>query len=125
LTKAYGLQLLLGILLGNNQSQLAQIAADLAAGVTMLAFSRDAENESDEYSVKYLFNTAYDATGVKGFFEKIEGSSQPPEFLSTHPSPDNRYDHILEVKASLDSIFGPRNGNTFVESYNQFKSTLP
>lgn len=121
LTKAYGIQLLLGIVLGNNQSQLAQIAADLAAGVAMLAFSRDAENEADEYSVKYLYNTAYDATGVKGFFEKIGGSPQPPEFLSTHPNPDNRFDHIVEVWQTL----GGKTGGTFEESYNQFKSTLP
>ena len=121
LTKAYGIQLLLGILLGNNQNQLAQIAADLAAGVAMLAFSRDAENESDEYSVKYLYNTAYDATGVKGFFEKISGSPQPPEFLSTHPNPENRYEHIIEVWQSL----GGKSGGTFEDSYNQFKNTLP
>jgi predicted Zn-dependent protease len=121
LTKAYGIQLLLGILLGNNQSQLAQIAADLAAGVAMLAFSRDAENEADEYSVKYLYNTSYDPTGVKGFFEKIGGSPQPPEFLSTHPNPDNRYEHILAVWESL----GGKTGGTFEDSYNQFKSTLP
>ncbi len=70
LTKAYGIQLLLGIVLGNNQSQLAQIAADLAAGVATLAFSRDAEYESDEYSVKYLYNTAYDARGVRGLFSQ-------------------------------------------------------
>jgi predicted Zn-dependent protease len=121
LTKAYGLQLLLGIVLGNNQSQLAAIAADLAAGVAMLAFSRSAENESDEYSVKYLYNTAYDATGVKGFFEKITGSPQPPEFLSTHPNPDNRFEHIVEVWEGL----GGKSGGVFEESYNQFKSTLP
>jgi predicted Zn-dependent protease len=121
LTKAYGIQLLLGIVLGNNQNQLAQIAADLAAGVAMLAFSRAAENESDEYSVKYLYNTAYEPTGVKGFFEKIGGSPQPPEFLSTHPNPDNRYDHILEIWESL----GGKTGDLFVNSYNQFKSSLP
>ena len=121
LTKAYGIQLLLGIVLGNNQSQLAQIAADLAAGVAMLAFSRSAENEADEYSVKYLYNTSYDATGVKGFFEKISGSPQPPEFLSTHPNPDNRYTHIVDIWESL----GGKTGGTYVDSYNQFKSTLP
>lgn len=121
LTKAYGVEILLGIILGNHPSQLAEIVANLAAGVASLAFSRDAENEADEYSVKYLYTTAYDATGVKGFFEKIEGSPQPPEFLSTHPSPDNRYDHILEVWTYL----GGKTGGTFEESYSQFKNTLP
>jgi predicted Zn-dependent protease len=121
LTKAYGIQLLLGILLGNNQSQLAQIAADLAAGVATLAFSRDAEYEADEYSVKYLYNTAYDARGVGGFFLKMDGSPQPPEFLSTHPHPDNRYDKIIETW----ELLGGKVGGDFADSYNQFKSSLP
>lgn len=121
LTKAYGIQLLLGIVLGNNQSQLAQIAADLAAGVATLAFSRDAEYESDEYSVKYLYNTAYDARGVGGFFLKMDGSPQPPEFLSTHPHPDNRYDKIIETWESL----GGKEGEVFENSYSQFKNSLP
>jgi len=121
LTKAYGIQLLLGIVLGNNQNQLAQIAADLAAGVATLAFSRDAEYESDEYSVKYLYNTAYDARGVGGFFLKMDGSPQPPEFLSTHPHPDNRYEKIIETW----ELLGGKVGGDFEDSYNQFKSSLP
>ncbi len=121
LTKAYGLQLLFGIVLGNNPNQLAEIAANLAAGVATLAFSRDAEYEADEYSVKYLYPTAYDARGVGGFFEKMEGNPQPPEFLSTHPNPGNRIDEIEAIWEEL----GGKVGGTFEESYQEFKSTLP
>ncbi|RLD62323.1 MAG: peptidase M48 [Bacteroidetes bacterium] len=121
LTKAYGITILLGIILGNNQNQLAEIAANLAAGVASLAFSRDAEYEADEYSIKYLYPTAYDARGVGGFFEKMEGSPQPPEFLSTHPNPGNRIDKIEEIWEEL----GGKEGGTFVESYQGFKSTIP
>ena len=121
LTKAYGIQLLLGIILGNNTNQLAEIAANLAAGAATLAFSRDAEYESDEYSVKYLYNSAYDARGVGGFFLKMDGSPQPPEFLSTHPHPDNRYDRIQEHWEDLGSKFGEE----FDESYQGLVNSLP
>lgn len=121
LTKAYGLTILINIVLGQNPSMLAQIAADLAAGLTALAFSRDDEYEADEYAVKYLYPTAYDARGVAGFFEKLEGSPQPPEFLSTHPNPGNRVDAINEVWLSL----GGKEGEWFAGRYSEFKNSLP
>lgn len=121
LTKAYGIQILLGIVLGNNPNQLAEIAANLAAGVASLAFSRDAEYEADEYSVKYLYETSYDARGVGGFFQKIDGSPQPPEFLSTHPHPDNRYDKIEEVWLEL----GGKEGLWYPDDYTLVKNSLP
>lgn len=121
LTKAYGIQLMLGMILGNNPNQLAEIAAGLAAGVATLAFSRKAENESDEFSVKYLNPTAYDARGVGGFFQKIDNSSYPPEFLSTHPHPDNRYENIEQIWTDLGGL----EGQWFEEGYNELKNNLP
>jgi predicted Zn-dependent protease len=121
MTNAYGMQLLISIVLGQNPNALAEIAADLAAGVASLAFSRDDEYESDEYSVRYLYETSYDARGVAGFFEKMEGSPQPPEFLSTHPNPGNRVEKINEVWTEL----GGKTGETYPERYTQFKNSLP
>ncbi|MBN3035399.1 MAG: M48 family metalloprotease [Bacteroidales bacterium] len=121
LTKAYGIQILLSIVLGNNPSMLAEIAASLAAGVATLAFSRDAEYEADEYSVKYLSETDYDPLGVGGFFQKLDEAPQLPEFLSTHPHPENRYDRINEVWQSL----GSPTGEQFPNRYNQFINSLP
>jgi len=121
MTTAYGLQVLLSVVLGQNPSLLAQMAADLAAGVASLAFSRNDEYEADEYSVKYLYETSYDARGVGGFFEKITGSPQPPEFLSTHPNPDNRIEKINETWLEL----GGKEGEEYPERYQQFKSSLP
>ncbi|MFU8842683.1 MAG: M48 family metalloprotease [Bacteroidales bacterium] len=121
LTKAYGIQILLGVLLGTNPGVLAEIAANLAAGVATLAFSRDAEYEADKYSVRYLYQTSYDARGVGEFFKKIDGSLQPPEFLSTHPHPEHRYERIQEIWLEL----GGEAGETFAESYQVVKNSLP
>jgi predicted Zn-dependent protease len=121
LTKAYGLQVLVNIVLGTNPSMLAQIAADLAGGLTALAFSRSDEYEADEFAVRYLYETAYDARGVAGFFEKLEGEPQPPEFLSTHPNPGNRVDAIYELWADL----GGKEGQMFEARYADFVNSLP
>ncbi len=121
LTKVYGIQLLLSILLGDNSEMLTQIAAELATGLAALAFSRDHEYEADEYAVKYLYSTSYDARGIAGFFQKLEGSSHPPEFLSTHPSPENRIEEIENHWQGL----GGKVGNTYETSYNNFKTMLP
>jgi predicted Zn-dependent protease len=121
MTKAYGLTMLLSIVLGENPGMITQMVGELAAGAAALAFSRHDEYESDEYSVKYLYKTNYDARGVAGFFEKIGGAGQPPEFLSTHPNPDNRVEKIYEIWQSL----GGKEGQTYPVEYVQFKNNLP
>ena len=121
LTKAYGVQILFSILLGQSPGQLTEIIGSLAYGLGTLAFSRSHEYQADEYSVKYLYATSYDARGIADFFIKMEGSSRPPEFLSTHPSPENRIEKINEVWQEL----GGKTGNTYVNSYNAFKASLP
>ncbi len=121
LTKVYGLSLLINIVLGQNPSQLAQIATDITAGLAVLAFSRDHEYDADLYSVHYLYPTSYDARGVGGFFEKLNNAPRPPEFLSTHPNPDNRLERIEEEWLGL----GGKEGNEYPDSYQDFKNTLP
>jgi beta-barrel assembly-enhancing protease len=121
LTLVYGESLLLNLILGNNPSQLAQIIAQLAQGLGNLAYSRTQEYQSDEYAVKYLYPTKYDAASIGDFFVKIGSMSTPPAFLSDHPSPADRLAKINEIFTSLGGV----HGGTFVTEYQQFKSMLP
>jgi beta-barrel assembly-enhancing protease len=121
LTVNYGIDLLLGIITGSNTGQLVQIVADLAAGLGTLAFSRLDENEADKYAVQYLYVTDYDAASLGGFFTKVESEPQPPVFLSTHPSPENRLQNIQDEFTSLGGV----HGQTFPDRYAQFKALLP
>jgi len=121
LTKVYGIQLLAGVLLGNNPSALAQIASNLAQGLSSLAFSRKAEYEADEYAVKYLYKTSYDALSLADFFVKIEGLPRPPSFLSTHPSPEDRVAKITEIFNAQ----GGQPGQKYASRYALLKSSLP
>lgn len=121
MTVQYGEAFLLGLILGNNPSQLAQIIADLALGLGNLAYSREHEYSADSYAVKYLYVTEYDAASVGAFFEKMAGEPYPPVFLSTHPSPPDRLEKINEVFQSLGGV----HGQYFPDRYQQFKTSLP
>lgn len=122
LTKQYGFSILLSIALGENPSQLEQILSQLALGGTMLKYSRDNEYEADKYAVTYLYDTDYHPRELAGFFEKMMGSSQKiPEFLSTHPSDENRIKNIEEVWKSM----GSKVGNIYEDRYKNFKNALP
>ncbi len=122
LTKKYGVQTLLDILLGDNQNLLTQIGTELVS----LTFSRSDESQADEYSVAYLCPTKYHADGAADFFQKIadQGGSSVPAFLSTHPSPDNRIQNIQQHalnKGCVATIDNQEND----ASYSQFKNSLP
>jgi predicted Zn-dependent protease len=121
LTKQYGFSIMLGIILGDNPGQLAEIAAGLASGLSSLAFSRQNEYEADRYAVKYLSATDYDPRGLAGFFEKMEGHPVTPTFLSTHPSPEDR---IEQIYANWE-LEGSKEGQRFESKYTDFKSSLP
>ncbi len=99
LSKAYGISVLLSVILGKDPGLLAEIAA----GLVNLNFSRTDESEADEYSVRYLCDSLYASDGAAGFFEKLleEDGADVPEFLSTHPSSENRVEEIHAIAEEL------------------------
>ncbi|MBV6512026.1 MAG: M48 family metalloprotease [Ignavibacteriales bacterium] len=96
MTQYYGISVLFSLILGENPSQLAEIAANLFVGLAFLGNSRANEDESDEYSITYLRDTRFYPGGVKFFFEKLQadglvtGGSGLETFFSTHPDPIDR-----------------------------------
>ncbi|MEJ5352510.1 MAG: M48 family metalloprotease [Melioribacteraceae bacterium] len=123
ITASYGISIILSIALGQNPSQLAELAANLFSGLALLANSRANEDESDEYSIKYLSSTRFYPGAVKFFFEKLrddglvsKSSSKIATFLSTHPDPIDRINTtenrlkamgitILNYKSEGENIF--------------------
>jgi beta-barrel assembly-enhancing protease len=99
LERQYGIALLLSVALGNDAGILEQIVGQLAGTLAGLRFSRGAETEADNASIAYLGGTNhYACDGAAGFFLRLnqQAEQQPgmPEFLSTHPNPDNRIENI-------------------------------
>ena len=123
MTKVYGLQTLLSLVTGKEDpGMIAQIATGLAS----LKFSRNNETEADDWSVRYLCPTDYDGAGAAQFFQKLEdeGNASPPEFLSTHPSPDNRVENIT-AQATDRGCSGPDDSTEEIQAYQAFQALMP
>ena len=118
MTSAMGRDILLKMILGDSS-----LIGQVTNGLLGLKYSRGHETESDIRSVEYLYPTEFDARGAARFFEKLiaAGSSGGPQFLSTHPNPDNRVENILKHWESL----GSKTGQTFDSRYTDFKNSLP
>lgn len=120
LQRQFGVQVLLGVLLGEDSKTLT----DIAGGLAGLQFSRTFETEADIRAVEYNANTEYACDGVKNFFQKLideEKVSGTPQFLSTHPNPDNRVADIT-AKAEEENCDTEPSGDT---GYAKFKADLP
>jgi len=140
MTKAYGLQMITQIALGQNPSQLATIGANLFGGLALLKNSRMDEEDADVYSFKYLQSTAWYPGSIKFFFEKITaasgkspGGSQSAianistsveRLLSTHPLPQDRIDATNKRIADA-KLAPPSETNLRSQPYQQIKRMLP
>ena len=90
-------------------SQVAQAAGVLSQGlgILFLKYSRDAENEADLAGFRYAAKANYDVRQMLNVFQTLEAVSQIsgggklPEWLATHPDPENR---IKNTQARLDTL---------------------
>lgn len=132
LTAYYGVSILLSFILGGNPSVLAEIAANLFAGLAFLKNSRDDEAEADWYSLQYLRSTKYYPGAITFFFDKIKEEQKKKgttpgdldRLLSTHPLPQDRIDNVNKWLNDIKPRPDPTKGLYFDE-YQKFKQTLP
>ncbi|MBP1595199.1 MAG: peptidase [Acidobacteria bacterium] len=132
-SKAYLAQAPLAIfggVMGSNSvaAVLAQIGGGFAANSVLLKYSRDAERQADLFGTQILYDTQYDPRAMAQFFEKLqaEGQSRMPEWLSSHPKPENRIDLITEEINRLGGIpQGVREDSTEFREIQSYVRTLP
>lgn len=90
------------------ESRPFQNLTETALGVLFLKYGRDDENQADELGVKYAAEGGWDPHGVAGMLTTLDrldaaqGSSRGvPNWLSTHPAPANRVEHVQKVIATI------------------------
>lgn len=84
----------------NNPNMQSAIARYVGSIINM-KYGRDDELEADRFGVKYMIQTGYEPEeliGVMKILKQAGGGSRQPEFMSTHPDPENR---IAEIEKAI------------------------
>ena len=84
---------ILGSATSGQMAAIFQQVYPIGAQVALLKYGRGQELEADEMGIYLMSMAGYDPRQAQPFWERMEASSngnRPPEFLSTHPSPESR-----------------------------------
>jgi predicted Zn-dependent protease len=100
----------LGSILSSDVAQFAGLASQ-GLQVLFLKYGRDAENQADQLGFRYALSMNYDVREMANVFETLNRASQVgggggrlPEWLSTHPNPENR---VTRTQERLDTLQTP------------------
>jgi len=88
------------IMLGSGGDPSMGQVAGLVGNMMNLKYGRDQELESDDWGVRLMLEAGYDAEkliDVMDILEEASGGKKVPEFQSSHPSPENRREKIIEA----------------------------
>jgi predicted Zn-dependent protease len=81
----------------------AQLAAVLAI---QLPNSRSGEAEADQIGIELAARAGYDPHAAVTLWQKMgKLGKTPPEFLSTHPAPENRAARLAELGAQVQPLY--------------------
>ncbi|HYG64375.1 MAG TPA: M48 family metallopeptidase [Thermoanaerobaculia bacterium] len=124
MTRAYGYNLVAGLLLGRNPGQFQQLLAQLGGVTALNAYGRDAEREADRLGVQYAYRAGYNPDGVADFFRQLLDMRQRrptkvEQFFSNHPMTETR---IRNVEAEAAGLSRRGNLTRDTKAYQQFRA---
>lgn len=104
---------ILNFVLSDEDPRLAQIASKVwgfgsSVGV-VLPYSRKQEYEADAIGLRLMAKSGYDLDSALRFWDNLRRSKQPAKvmaFLSTHPTDEQRIEHIQKTINEMRSIQG-------------------
>lgn len=86
--------------------------ANLAGGLMFLKFSRDDERQADDLGLRYISRSGYPPQAMSTVFtllsrvSKVEHGGRLPEWLATHPNPEERLERMQTNYAKLPAGLG-------------------
>ena len=104
-----------GLFAKDNAGLVMSGAALAAQYAVQLPNSRAAESEADQIGIELAAKAGYDPKAAISLWQKMGqvGGESPPQFLSTHPSPENRQQKLAELAPKMQPF------------YDQAKATPP
>lgn len=84
------------------QGRQAAVVAQAINQLIGLRYGRDDELESDRLGFQFMTNAGYNPQGIVELMQILNAAASrqnPPEFLSTHPNPNNRVERLQELIA--------------------------
>ena len=92
------------------QSNITGLALTGAAAAAVLAIqlpnSRESESEADQVGIELAARAGYDPAAAVTLWDKMAKlGGQPPEFMSTHPSPEHRSARLKELGGKLQPVY--------------------
>jgi predicted Zn-dependent protease len=116
ISQEMGTQTVLGIAgalfgLGETAQNLGAMAANVTIG---LPKSRTDETEADRIGVELAARAGYDPNGAISLWQKMEklAGSQPPQWLSTHPSNETRLADLREYANKVMPLYTAAKGGS-------------
>ncbi len=96
MSKQIGMDILFTAAMSQTSSQGAQTVAELTRQILSLRYSREDEKTADLGGLDYMVRAGYNPHGMVETMQMLENEQtiRMVEFLSTHPSPENRVDYL-------------------------------
>ncbi|MFP4190679.1 MAG: M48 family metallopeptidase [Candidatus Hydrogenedentota bacterium] len=127
LTRVYGYNLLMRVLLGDDPGAAANIASNLVE----MNFSRENEREADAIAVEMLWGAGYDPGAMLTFMEKMreeeqrQGTGPRLPILSSHPATQERIALLRQHIARYPAEERARRSANAAEYRKQVLNRLP
>ncbi len=119
-----GIGAIAGAVIGGAPGAIIGQGSQVAVGTYFLKFSREYETEADVLGAQIMARAGYDPRDLANMFRTIQqqGGSGGPQFLSSHPNPNNRYERINQEAAMLRIEGGVRNSEEFAIVQRQLRN---
>ncbi len=95
-----------GVASDNKGAAMAGAAAAAALAIT-LPNSRTAESEADQIGIELAAKAGYNPEAAITLWQKMNAlpGGKPPQFLSTHPDPENRQKALAKLVPQVESYY--------------------